>query len=72
MLGDGASSYLSLKLGEKKKEEVAKGVANGVIISLVISILFCTISLIFMPQLLNAFGCTEALKEYALDYGYIL
>lgn len=72
MLGDGASSYLSLKLGEKKKEEAAKGVANGVIISLVISLLFCTISLIFMPQLLNAFGCTEALKEYALDYGYIL
>lgn len=72
MLGDGASSYLSLKLGEKKKEEAAKGVANGVIISLVISILFCTISLIFMPQLLNAFGCTEALKEYALDYGYII
>ena len=25
-----------------------------------------------MPQLLNAFGCTEALKEYALDYGYII
>ncbi len=72
MLGDGASSYLSLKLGEKKKEEAAKGVANGVIISLVISIIFCTISLIFMPQLLNAFGCTEALKEYALDYGYII
>lgn len=29
MFGDGASAYLSLKLGEKKKEEAAKGVGNG-------------------------------------------
>ena len=31
MLGDGASAYLSLKLGEKKKDEAGKGVANGII-----------------------------------------
>ena len=29
MFGDGASAYLSLKLGEKKKEEAAKGVGNA-------------------------------------------
>lgn len=72
MLGDGASSYLSLKLGEKKKEEAAKGVANGVMISVIISIIFCIISLIFLPQLLNIFGSTEALREYALNYGYVI
>ncbi len=37
---DGASSYLSLKLGEKKNEEAAKGVANGIILSVISSILF--------------------------------
>ena len=38
MFGDGASAYLSLKLGEKKKEEAAKGVGNGLVISSIISI----------------------------------
>ena len=72
MFGDGASSYLSLKLGEKKKDEAAKGVGNGIIVSVIISIIFCAITLIFLPQLLNIFGCTEVLKDYALKYGTII
>lgn len=72
MFGDGASAYLSLKLGEKKKEEAAKGVGNGIITATIISILFCAITLLFLPQLLNVFGCTDALREYALKYGFII
>ena len=72
MLGDGTSSYLSLKLGEKKKEEAAKGVANGIILAIIIAIVFCAITLIFLPQLLNIFGCTDNLREYALKYGGII
>ena len=72
MLGDGASSYLSLKLGEKKKEEAAKGVGNGILLSVIVAILLCAISLIFLPQLLNLFGCTDNLREYAIQYGRII
>lgn len=72
MLGDGASAFLSLKLGEKKKEEASKGVGNGIIMSIIISILFCVITLIFLPQLLNVFGCTDALREYATIYGRVI
>jgi len=72
MFGDGASAYLSLKLGEKKKDEAAKGVGNALSIATIVSVLFCAITLIFLPQLLNMFGCTEALKEYALKYGYVI
>ena len=39
MFGDGSSAYLSLKLGEKKKEEAAKGVGNGLFLSIVVSII---------------------------------
>ena len=46
MFGDGASSYLSLKLGEKKKEEAAKGVGTGISLSIITSIIFCIITLI--------------------------
>ena len=72
MFGDGASAYLSLKLGEKKKEEAAKGVGNGLVIVFITSIIFTLITLIFLPQLLNLFGCTENLKEYATNYGKII
>ena len=72
MFGDGSSAYLSLKLGEKKKEEASKGVANGILLSIVVAVLICIITLIFLPQLLNIFGCTDNLREYALNYGYII
>ena len=72
MFGDGASAYLSLKLGEKKKEEASKGVANGILLSIIIALALCIGTLVFLPQLLNAFGCTDALRSSALQYGYII
>ncbi len=72
MFGDGTSAYLSLKLGEKKKEEASKGVANGILLSIIVAVLICMVTLIFLPQLLNIFGCTDNLREYALNYGYII
>ena len=62
MLGDGSSAYLSLKLGEKKKDEAGKGVGNGITLSIIISLLLCAVSLVFLPQLLKLFGCTDALR----------
>ena len=72
MFGDGASAYLSLKLGEKKKDEAAKGVVNGVILTTIFSIILTSIALIFLPQLLNMFGCTDDLRPYAMGYGRII
>lgn len=72
MFGDGSSALLSLKLGEKKKDEAAKGVANGILFSVIVAILLCAIILGFLPQLINLFGCTDALRDYALGYGYFI
>ena len=72
MMGDGSSAFLSLKLGEKKKEEATKGVVNGILISIIIATVFCIGSISFLPQLLNIFGCTDILRPYALDYGYVI
>ena len=72
MFGDGGSAYLSLKLGEKKKEEASKGVGNSITLSVIVAITLCLGILIFLPQLLNLFGCTEALRDYALQYGFII
>ena len=72
MFGDGSSAYLSLKLGEKKKDEAEIGIGNGILLSTIVSIIFCIATLIFLPQLLKLFGCTENLKNYALTYGSII
>ena len=72
MFGDGSSAYLSLRLGEKKEKEASKGVGNGIAISIIVSVILCALILIFLPQLLNLFGCTEALRDYALGYGFII
>ena len=72
MIGDGTSAFLSLKLGEKKEKEAAKGVANGILIGVISSVILCAISLIFLPHILNLFGCTDALRAYALNYGGII
>lgn len=72
MFGDGSSAFLSLKLGEKKKDEACKGVATGILTSIIVSLLFFIITISFLPQLLTLFGCTDALREYALNYGYYI
>lgn len=72
MIGDGTSAYLSLKLGEKKKDEAKRGVANGIVTSIIISVVFFIVILALLPQLLNLFGCTDALRPYALEYGFVI
>ena len=72
MIGDGGAAYLSLKLGQQKKDEAAKGVANSIIIGLIVSIIMFLGGLIFLPQLLDLFGCTDGLREYANGYGRII
>jgi len=61
-----------LKLGEKKKKEAEVGIGNGILISTIVSILFCVITLVFLPYFLKIFGCTENLKDYAMAYGTII
>ena len=72
MFGDGASAYLSLKLGEKKKDEAKIGIGNGVTLCVITSVIFCAITLIFLPIFLKIFGCTDNLKDYAMTYGRII
>jgi len=72
MIGDGTSAYLSLRLGEKKQKEAEKGVASGITAGAIISVILCVAILIFLPQLLNLFGCTDALREYAISYGGVI
>mgnify|MGYP004609141723 CR=1 FL=1 len=72
MFGDGASAYLSLKLGEKKKDEAKIGIGNGIALCVIASVIFCAVTLIFLPVFLKVFGCTDNLRDYAMVYGRII
>lgn len=72
MIGDGTSALFSIKLGEDDIEGARKAVGNGIVLSSVLSIGLCLFALINLPLLLKLFGCTSALKKYALTYGYII
>lgn len=72
LFGDGSAAYLSLKLGEGNKKEAEKGVGSGIFLSVAFAVIFTALVLLFFPSLLNMFGCTPNLEEYAKDYGYII
>ena len=72
MIGDGTTAFLSLKLGEKKEDDAKIGVGNGIIVSIIISIVISILSLLFLPQIVDLLGCTDNIKPYALQYGYVI
>ena len=72
MFGDGSAAFLSLRLGQKKPEEASKGVGNGIALSVILSLVLCILGGLFLPQIINVFGCTPELRQYALSYGYVI
>lgn len=72
LFGDGAAAYLSLKLGEKKEDDAAKGCLAGITGFIGIGIIITIIYLIFMEPLCRMFGASDAILPYAKDYGYII
>ncbi len=72
MAGDGASSYMNLKMGEKKHTDAKKGMAAGLLLSLCIGLILLILYNLFLTPLCYFFGATKAILPYALDYGRII
>ncbi len=72
LVGDGASAYLSLKLGQGDPDSAAKGVGNAVSMAVIVGIVLCILFQIFLQPLCLLFGATEDILPYALDYGRII
>lgn len=72
LIGNGAAANLSLKLGEGKKDEAKKCIGNAITLVIIVSIVLSILCYIFLPNLIMAFGCTENVYNYALDYGKIV
>ncbi|WP_367924656.1 MATE family efflux transporter [uncultured Ruthenibacterium sp.] len=72
MIGDGGAAYLSLKLGEGDLENARWGVGNALALVTVVSIVLTAVFLCFIRPILTLFGATDALMDYALEYGYVI
>ncbi len=72
MIGNGGAAFLSLKMGEGKVDVARKGVGNAVALVTVVSIILAAVFLAFINPILTLFGATDALRDYALDYGFII
>ena len=72
MIGNGGAAYLSLKLGEGEGEAARKGVGNAVTLVVVVSILLAVVFLVFIDPILTLFGATDMLRDYALEYGWVI
>lgn len=72
LLGNGCAANISLRLGEGKKEEASASVGSTITVTIFLSIIISLIVFIFLPQLINFFGCTPNIYKYALSYGRVI
>ena len=67
-LGIGSAARFSLHLGRKEEDEAAKVVGAGFCMMLFFGTIYAVIVEIFLKQMLTAFGATEAIFDYAVEY----
>lgn len=73
LIGIGANSLISIRLGEGKKEEAELILGNAMVLLIGVAVIISAIGLIFLEPLLRSFGASEAVLPYAKDYlGIIL
>ena len=72
MVGIGASSLMSIKLGQRDKSAAISIFANALLLNVIIGVIFGAICLIFLDEILYLFGASENTIGYARDYMRIL
>lgn len=68
MVGVGAASVVSRRLGEGDRERAYKAAGNAFTISFFFGLLITAFGFLFFDQILGLFGVTPALKQYSSDY----
>ena len=71
-VGVGASTFISMKLGQKDYKTAESILGNTVTLNLIIGIAFSVVCLLFLDPILKFFGASEATLPYARDYMVII
>lgn len=72
LIGIGANSLISIRLGEQKKHEAELILGNAATLLVVISLFISISGLIFIEPVLRIFGASEAVLPYAKEYMSII
>lgn len=68
MVGVGASTVISVRLGQGKYEEAQRILGNTITLNIILGILFTAICLPLIDQILALFGASEVTLPYARSY----
>ena len=68
MVGVGASTMISVRLGQKNREEAQHFFGNSLTLNVIIGILFLVGVLVFLNPILRFFGASEQTLPYAREY----
>jgi putative MATE family efflux protein len=68
MVGMGATTLVSIRLGQGRKDEAERVMGNAVVLLVVSSLLISAFGLIFMEPILRLFGASDTVLPYAKDY----
>lgn len=72
MIGIGSTSLISIKLGQRNKEDAEHIMGNSVVLLGVISLLITVSGLLFLDPILIIFGASAEVLPYARDYMSII
>lgn len=67
-VGVGASTCISVKLGQKDYQTAERVFGNAVMLNLIIGIAFSIVTLLFLNPILKFFGASDATLPYAREY----
>lgn len=72
LVGLGAASLISIRLGENRKDDAEKILGNTLVLAVILSLLLTIIGLVFLEPLLLMFGATGEVLTYARQYTIII
>lgn len=72
LIGLGANSLISIRLGEDKKEEAELIMGNAFVLLFIQALLVAIVGSLLLNSLLKVFGASEAVLPYAKDYTQII
>lgn len=72
LVGVGASTMISVLLGQRNHESANKVLSNEITLNVIVGLLFTVFSMIFMDPILHFFGASDNTLPYAKEYMTII
>lgn len=72
LVGIGATTNISIKLGQGKKDDAEKIIGNAITLSIIMGLIISVVGILFGDAILKSFGASEVTLQYAKDYIYII